>query len=147
MVDFGVAFAVSPDVDASFVAMVSVPVSGCPDGLIQSAISFAIYNIDDSFEFVQVPITLDVILVVNTFDCFVELFDSVDLEVAVVAFDSFEDFLLVSVSVWVVGFLLVLRAFAFVLLTDGKEIFARRHPAPTAHSSTGHQRCAAPWRC
>ena len=125
MVDFGVAFAVSPDVDASFVAMVSVPVSGCPDGLtyIQSAVSFAIYNIDDSFEFVQVPITLDVVLVVNTFDCFVELFDSVDLEVAVVAFDSFEDFLPVSVSVWVVGFPLVLRVFAFALLRDGFELF------------------------
>ena len=94
MVDFGVTFEVSPDVVASFVAMGCVPVSGCPGGLtyIQSAVSFAICNIDDSFEFVQVPITLDVVLVVNTFDCFVELFDSFDLEIAVVAFDSFEDF-------------------------------------------------------
>ena len=69
MVDFGVAFAVSPDAHASFVAMLYVPGSGCPDGLtyIQSAVTFAIYDIDDSFAFVQVPITLDVVLVMDTY--------------------------------------------------------------------------------
>ena len=125
MVDFGVVFSVSPDVDASFVTMLYVPGSGCPDGLtyMQSAVAFAIYDIDDSFAFVQVPITLDVVLVVNTFDCFVELSDSFDLEVAVVAFDSFEDLLPVSVSVLVVGFPLVLRAFVSALLRDGFEFF------------------------
>ena len=125
MVDFGVAFAVSPDVDASFVVMLYVSFFGCPGGpnYIQSAVSFAIYHIDGSFALVQVPITLDVVLIVNTFDCFVELSDSVYLGVAVVAFDSFEDFLLVCASVWVVGFPLVLRVFAFALLRDGFEFF------------------------
>ena len=94
MIDFGVAFAVSSDGDASFVAMVYISCFGCSDGLtyIQSAVSFAIYHIDGSFVRVQVPITLDVVLVVNTFDCFVEFFYSVDPEGAVVAFEYFEDF-------------------------------------------------------
>ena len=81
------------------------------------------YNTDDSFAFVQVPITLDVILVVNLFDCFVELSHSFDLKVAVLAFDYFEDFFPFRVSVWVVGFPLVLRALVLALLRDGFELF------------------------
>ena len=115
----------SPDVDAAFVAMLCVPVSCRPDGLayIQSAISFAIYGIDDTFALVQVPITLDVVLFVDTFDCVVELSDSVYLGVAVVAFDSFEDFLPVCASIWVISVPLVLRVFAFALLRHGFEFF------------------------
>ena len=54
----------------------------------------------------------------------VELSDSVYLEVAIVAFDSFEDFLPVCVwSIWVVGFPLVLRVLEFALLRDRFEFF------------------------
>ena len=70
---------------------------------------------------VQVPIALDIVLVMDTIDCIVELSDSVDLEVAVIAFDSFEDF--PPVSAWVVGLPLMLRVFAFALLRDGLELF------------------------
>ena len=116
----------SPDIYASVVAMLYVSCFGCSGGLtyIQSAVSFTIYHIYDSFALVQVPITLDVVLVVDTFDCIVELSDSVYLEVAIVAFDSFEDFIPVCASsVWVVGFPLVLRVFAFALLRDRFEFF------------------------
>ena len=117
----------SPDCDASVVAMLYVSCFGCSGGLtyIQSAVSFTIYHIYDSFALVQVPITLDVVLVVDTIDCIVELSDSVYLEVVIVAFDSFEDFLPVCVSciIWVVGFPLMLRVFAFALLRDRFEFF------------------------
>ena len=105
--------------------MLYVSCFGCSECLtyIQSAVSFTIYHIDGSFALVQVPITLDVVLVVNTFDCFVDLSDPVYLGVAVVAFDSFEDFLPVCASVWVFGFPLVLRVFAFALLSNGFEFF------------------------
>ena len=56
---------------------------------------------------------MDVVLVVDTFDCIVELSESVYLGIAVVAFDCVEDFLPVCVSVWVVGFALALRVFVF----------------------------------
>ena len=40
----------------------------------------------------------------------------------VVAFDSFEDFVPVSVAFWVVGFRFVLRVFLFAFLRDGFEL-------------------------